>query len=98
MLHELRYRRARAASFNSAPGISLNTSAWRDSAFEDCAGGWLDAVLWVNTAPEPLVSEVLFREEFVCVLSADHDLADDPLTLEGYLRYPHVIVDVLAGQ
>lgn len=84
--------------FNEAPNVSLNIAAWHDEAFEDCIAGRLDAVLWVNDVPDPLICEKLFTEDFVCVLSADHDLADKGLTLESYLAYPHVTVDVLSGQ
>ncbi|MFC6634203.1 LysR family transcriptional regulator [Microbulbifer taiwanensis] len=84
--------------YGEAPGITLDISAWRDSAFEDCVQGRLDLVLWVDAAPEPLVSEVLFREDFVCVMSAEHALAGRPLTLDDYLRYPHIVVDLLGGQ
>jgi DNA-binding transcriptional LysR family regulator len=84
--------------FNEAPKVSLAITAWHDGAFIDCIQGRLDMVLWVNAAPEPLVHEVIFQEDFVCVVSADHTAAGRALTLNDYLHYPHVIVDVLGGQ
>lgn len=84
--------------FNSAPKISLHIKSWHDGAFEDCIKGKLDLVLWVNSAPEPLVSETLFTEDFVCVLSSKHANGSERLTIEDYLAQPHVIVDVLEGK
>ncbi len=84
--------------FREAPGISIEITGWHDQAFEDCIRGRLDLVLWVSEVPGPLVSQPLFEEDFVCVISADHEIADTGLDLETYMSLPHVIVDVLKGR
>jgi len=34
----------------------------------------------------------LFKDKFVCIMSQSHPLAEGPMTLEGYLKYPHSII------
>ncbi len=87
-----------AALTDFAPNIVLDLQAWTDRAFTDLERGRLDLAFWVEEAPAPLVSEVLFEEDFVCVMDARHPAADAPLTVERYLAHPHVIVGVLRGQ
>ncbi len=49
-------------------------------------------------APPVLRSEKLFKETFVCVMSADHPLsAQAQLQLDDYLRCSHVMVDIVEG-
>jgi DNA-binding transcriptional LysR family regulator len=53
--------------------------------------GELDLVLGNWSKPEPrLVRESLFADKVVCLMRADHPLARDPLTREGYLAAAHL--------
>ena len=81
-----------------APHASLNIESWYDEAFSDCQKGKLDLIMWVNAVPQPLVSKVLFEEEFVCVLSQDNPLSQQELTLQEFLGCSHVVVNVEKGQ
>ena len=84
--------------YREAPGAALNIESWYDEAFDDCQKGKLDLIMWVNAVPQPLVSEVLFEEEFVCVLSRDNPLSQRELTLSEFLNCSHVVVNVERGQ
>ena len=46
-------------------------------------------------APSPLETERLFKEDFVCLLGADHKLRARRFTLKQYLELSHVVVGVL---
>ena len=84
--------------YSQAPHASLNIESWYDEAFDDCQKGKLDLIMWVNAVPQPLVSEVLFEEEFVCVLAQDNPLSQQELTLDKFLNCSHVVVNVEKGQ
>lgn len=83
---------------SAAPRCRLEVVAWDDGRFADVEAGRLDLVLDVATAPPKLNSEILFSDVFVCVVATRHPIGKRRFTLTQYLRYPHVVVDVLAGQ
>jgi len=80
-----------------APSCRLEIVAWHDRGFEDVESGRLDLILNVAGVPSPLESEVLFEEEFVCLVASGHPLRRRRLTLAQYLNFPHAIVNVLGG-
>lgn len=41
--------------------------------------------------------ETLFEDRYVCVMHKDHPLARQPMSLEGYLDYPHTLVCPRSG-
>jgi DNA-binding transcriptional LysR family regulator len=82
----------------AAPKSRLDVLPWHDRRFEDVEAGRLDLVLDVAGAPANLNSETLFTDIFVCVVALDHAVRGRRFTLKQYLNYPHVVVDVLAGQ
>lgn len=84
--------------YHQAPHASLKIESWYDDAFRDCDRGKLDLVLWVNAVPQPLVSEILFEEEFVCVVSQNNPIGEEALTLQKFLDCYHVVVNVEKGQ
>lgn len=81
-----------------APKSRLEVIPWRDERFEDVEAGRLDLVLDVAGAPPKLTSEILFDDFFVCVVAARHAFRKRRFTLSEYLKYRHVVVDVLSGQ
>ena len=83
--------------YSQAPDAALNIESWYDEAFEDCRRGKLDLIMWVNAVSYPLVSEVLFEEEFVCVFSQDNPISQQKLTLQEFLNCSHVVVNVERG-
>ncbi|MDB6064535.1 MAG: Transcriptional regulator [Pedosphaera sp.] len=81
-----------------APNIRLELAAWHDGRFADVEAGKVDVVLDVAGAPTSLESEVLFEEDFVCLVSSRHSMKKSRFTMAQYLKYPHAVVNVLAGQ
>jgi DNA-binding transcriptional LysR family regulator len=82
----------------AAPKSRLQVVPWTDARFQDVEAGRLDLVLDVASAPSSLNSEVLFADIFACVVAASHPVRARRFTLHQYLKYPHVVVDVLSGQ
>jgi DNA-binding transcriptional LysR family regulator len=81
-----------------APQSRLEIVPWHDERFEDVEAGRVDLVLDVAGAPPKLNSEMLFKDFFVCVVGSRHPFKKDRFTLNEYLKYRHVVVDVLSGQ
>ena len=83
---------------SAAPKVRLDVFPWRDTRFEDVEAGRLDLVLDVAGTPPTLNSEILFADVFVCLVAARHPVRSKRFTLDQYLKYQHVVVDVLSGQ
>ena len=79
----------------AAPDMTLEIVAWHDRSFEDVEAGKIDLVLSPLAAPSPLETETLFKEDFVCLLGADHEFRSRRFTLKQYLELSHVVVGVL---
>jgi DNA-binding transcriptional LysR family regulator len=79
----------------AAPDITLEIVAWHDRSFEDVEAGKIDLALSPLAAPAPLETERLFKEDFVCLLGADHKLRSRRFTLKQYLELSHVAVGTL---
>ena len=79
----------------AAPDITLEIVAWHDRSFEDVEAGKIDLALSPLAAPSPLETERLFKEDFVCLLGADHKLRSRRFTLKQYLELSHVAVGTL---
>ena len=79
----------------AAPDITLEIVAWHDRSFEDVEAGKIDLALSPLAAPSPLETERLFKEDFVCLLGADHQLRSRRFTLKQYLELSHVAVGAL---
>lgn len=85
--------------FREAPGTSMTFQPWHDVVFSDLAHGLVDLVFAAVSVDPGLRSELLFEERFVCLMSAEHPLADrDALDLDEFLTASHVVVDVLQGE
>ena len=79
----------------AAPDITLEIVAWHDRSFEDVEAGKIDLALSPLAALSPLETERLFKEDFVCLLGADHQLRARRFTLKQYLELSHVAVGAL---
>jgi DNA-binding transcriptional LysR family regulator len=79
----------------SAADITLEIVAWHDRSFEDVEAGKIDLALSPLAALSPLETERLFKEDFVCLLGADHKLRARRFTLKQYLELSHVAVGTL---
>ncbi|MFF9206589.1 LysR family transcriptional regulator [Streptomyces sp. NPDC014986] len=83
--------------FREAPGISLSVAPLGDQSFTDVEQGRADLVVSGVVAPRSLHWETLFEEDFVCLLSRDHPVTSEQLTLDDFTSYPHVVITILAG-
>lgn len=82
----------------AAPQARVEISAWRTEAYEDVAAGRLDVALSAEEAPSALESEVIFNLDFVCLVGSALKIRTRRFTLKQYLRFPHALVESLAGQ
>ncbi len=82
----------------TAPHVTFELIAWHDRRFENLGSGKLDLVLDIVGGPPGLQSEALFSDEMVCLLAANHPARGRHLSLQEYLKYPHALVNILAGQ
>jgi DNA-binding transcriptional LysR family regulator len=78
-----------------APGLSIAYSHISSEMFEQLESGFLDLCLTGQASCRELQVEVLFQERFVLATRADHPLVGAPVTVEGFVAWPHVIVDVV---
>ena len=81
-----------------APRSRLEVVPWNDRRFEDVQTGRLDLLLDVAGAPAELESDILFSDAFVCVVASDHPIRARRIGLDQYLKFRHVVVNVLSGQ
>jgi len=84
--------------FRQAPNMSLTIDQIVPSTYEDMQRGRVDLVLGPLTPPEPMIGETLFADELVCLMSDEHPVTQDVLTLEHLQAYPHARVAMLHGQ
>jgi DNA-binding transcriptional LysR family regulator len=82
----------------AAPHAKVEVSPWRTEAYEDVAAGRLDVALSAEEAPSSLESEVIFDLDFACLVGAAQKIRTRRFTLKQYLRFPHALVESLAGQ
>jgi DNA-binding transcriptional LysR family regulator len=81
-----------------APNMTLEVVGWHDRVYDEIESGRIDVALTPIPVPASLEGEVLFEEDFVCVLGSQRKRPASRLTLKQYLDAPHAIVNVLAGQ
>ena len=81
-----------------APNMTLEVVGWHDRVYDDIESGRIDVALTPIPIPASLEGEVLFEEDFVCVLGSQRKRPASRLTLKQYLDAPHAIVNAFAGQ
>ena len=82
----------------AAANIRVEEAAWNDRVYDDLAAGRIDIALSAETPSSGLRSEVLYKEDCVCLVGRAHRIRNRRLTLKQYLQLPHVIVETWAGQ
>lgn len=77
-----------------APNLELQFVNLENSyALNGLESGSVNMVISVNwTAPENLVQSRLFDDPFICLMAKDNPLADMHITMENYIKFPHVLV------
>jgi DNA-binding transcriptional LysR family regulator len=81
-----------------AASIRIDASAWNDRVYEDVAAGRIDIALSAEAPPPDLEAEVLYEEDFVCLVGRAQPARNTRFTLKQYLALPHAIVETWAGQ
>jgi DNA-binding transcriptional LysR family regulator len=75
-----------------APQMSLIITPMLPSTFSDLDQGRIDVALTPLAAPDNLQSQILFEEDFVCLLNHAHPLRGDRLSVQDLAAYPHATV------
>jgi DNA-binding transcriptional LysR family regulator len=88
------WQRVRAAAAN----VTVEVSAWNSRRYEDVAAGRVDLALSAEVAPSVLEAEVLYEEDFVCLVGPKQRLGRRRFTLKQYLDLPHAVVETWEGQ
>ncbi|QAA98397.1 MULTISPECIES: LysR family transcriptional regulator [Agrobacterium tumefaciens complex] len=85
--------------YRSAPGISVEIVSLNLAEIDEWfASGRIDlAVGRYVSADVQSRSEFLFREHYVCIMSANHPRIAETLTMEDYLKEGHIVVAPHAG-
>ncbi len=87
-------RRVRAAATN----VKVEVSVWHSHVYEDVTAGRLDTALSAEAAPAVLEAEVLYEEDFVCLVGSAQRVGTRRFTLKQYLGLPHALVETWERQ
>jgi DNA-binding transcriptional LysR family regulator len=82
----------------TAANVRIDASVWNDRAYEDATLGRIDVALSAEAPPSALDVEVLYKEDFVCLVGRAQQNRSRRFTLKQYLDLPHLIVETWEGQ
>lgn len=84
---------------SQSPETPVRFHSWRhDGIAEQIRRGTVDLGLYGGYVPDDLNAEQLVAEDFKCVVPHNHPLTRlDAVTLDEYLSFRHVVVDVADG-
>jgi DNA-binding transcriptional LysR family regulator len=78
-----------------SPNSTVTCEAIDARALDKLDAGTLDLVIYGRAAPDQYRSQHLFSDRFVCVVAAEHPLAQRTSeSLSQYVRWPHLSIDV----
>lgn len=84
---------ALADLYTQAPSIKLNLSHWGQLTLSAMERGEIDLGATIIRPEHKQLSYLpLDRNRYVCVMRADHPLADEPLDLDAYIKFPHGVI------
>src|SRR5207245_8892718 len=78
--------------------VQVDASAWNGLVYDDVAAGRIDTALSAEAPPPVLETEVLYEEDFVCLVGRAQRIGTRRFTLKEYLDLPHAIVETWEGQ
>ena len=81
----------------AAANVKVTTFAWNDRVYDDIATGRIDTALSAEAPPPHLESEVLYEEDFICLVGRAQPIRARRFTLKQYLDLPHAIVETWEG-
>jgi DNA-binding transcriptional LysR family regulator len=82
----------------AASSVKVEACAWHDRVYEDVAAGKISTALSAEAPPPALETEVLYKEEFVCLVGGAQRIRARRFTLKQYLDLPHALVETWEGQ
>jgi DNA-binding transcriptional LysR family regulator len=82
----------------AAANVNVDVSVWNDRVYEDLAAGRIDTALSAEVPPSALETEVLYEEDFVCLVGRAQQIRTRRFTLKEYLDLPHAVVETWEGQ
>ncbi|SOX56581.1 LysR family transcriptional regulator [Mycobacterium ahvazicum] len=78
-----------------SPNSAVSCEVLDERAFDKLDAGTIDLAVYGRVAPERYCSQYLFSDRFVCIVAAEHPLADQAsVSLSTYLRWPHLTIDI----
>jgi DNA-binding transcriptional LysR family regulator len=77
----------------AASSVTVEAYVWHDRVYEDVVAGRLDAALSAEAPPPVLETEVLYKEDFVCLVGRALPIRARRFTLKQYLALPHALVE-----
>jgi DNA-binding transcriptional LysR family regulator len=78
-----------------SPGSTVTCRALDARSFDNLDAGTLDLVIYGRAGPQRFRSEHLFTDRLVCVVAAEHPLAQHKsVSMTQYLRWPHLNIDI----
>lgn len=78
-----------------SPNSTVACEALDARALDKLDAGTLDLVVYGRTPPERYSGQHLFTDRFVCVVAAEHPLAQRrTVSLAQYLHWPHLSIDI----
>ena len=81
-----------------APQAAIRFHPWHGKVFHELADGELDLVFSGIRRATPVVNELLFTDEMVCVVHRGHKLAQQrSISLDDYLSFGHLVIDIDQG-
>jgi DNA-binding transcriptional LysR family regulator len=86
--------RLRAAAANT----KVDAAVWNDRIYEDIVAGRIDTALSAEAPLPALEAEVLYEEDFVCLVGRARQVRARRFTLKQYLDLPHAIVETWGMQ
>jgi DNA-binding transcriptional LysR family regulator len=79
----------------AAPRLSVSYSDLSASTFDELESGFLDLALSGQASQRNMRTQTLFTERFVIMARADHPCLQVPMSVDEYVRWPHVVVDLV---
>ncbi len=82
----------------AASNVRVDACAWHDGVYQDTAAGRIDTALSAEAPPRVLETEVLYEEDFVCLVGPAQRIRARRFTLKQYVDLPHALVETWERQ
>jgi DNA-binding transcriptional LysR family regulator len=82
----------------SAPRMQTSVVSWNSAGSEAIESGAVDIALIGEHDCQSLESEILFSDDFVCLISQNHPFRAKRMTIKSFVSYPHVDIAVTSGR